>query len=185
MTLDAGTYEIGPELGTVRLFTTREGLASAVGHDLQIEFGRWSGTLEVAADPGAASVTVRVELDSFTVVTGTGGVSPLSDSDRADIRKNALKVLAVDRTGSAEFRSQEITVEKDGAGELLGTLTVAEGSAAVRFEVSATGPRAWRATGEVAQTALGIKPYRAFLGALRLSDTVRIEVEVDLDSGET
>ncbi len=183
MTLDAGTYEIGSAQGKVRLFTTREGVAAAVGHDLEIRFDRWSGTLEVPeGNPGAASVTARVELDSLTVVAGTGGKSPLDDSDRADIRKNALKVLAADRHPTAEFRSDKVAVSESGAGELSGTLTVADGSASVRFEVSGIGSRGWQASGEVAQTALGIKPYRAFLGALRLADTVRIEVELNLEA---
>ncbi|MGQ0464922.1 MAG: YceI family protein [Sporichthyaceae bacterium] len=180
MNPEPGTVEIGPTHGTLRVFTTREGVAAAVGHDLEIGFARWSGTLDHRGEPLATAVAVTVELDSFSVIAGSGGVSPLSDSDRADIRRNALKVLDTEGHPTAEFRSTKVAVDSAGNGCLTGTLSMAERDVGVRFEIRGAGPGTWHATGEVAQTALGLKPYRAFLGALRLSDTVRIEVEVKL-----
>jgi polyisoprenoid-binding protein YceI len=41
-----------------------------------------------------------------------------------------------------------------------------------------------RATATVAQTRWGIKPYSAFLGALKLADEVGIEVDATLGSRE-
>lgn len=41
-----------------------------------------------------------------------------------------------------------------------------------------------RATATVAQTRWGIKPYSAFLGALKLADEVGIEVDATLGSPE-
>jgi glycine cleavage system protein P-like pyridoxal-binding family len=41
-------------------------------------------------------------------------------------------------------------------------------------------PDRYRATTAVAQSAHGIKPYSAFLGALKVRDDVEVEIEVDL-----
>ncbi|MEU8262674.1 YceI family protein [Micromonospora sp. NPDC048999] len=41
-------------------------------------------------------------------------------------------------------------------------------------------PDRYRATAVVAQSAYGIKPYSAFLGALKVRDDVEVEIEVDL-----
>jgi polyisoprenoid-binding protein YceI len=155
-------------------------MAAKVGHDLEIEFGAWSGELVMPnGDSAAAKVSVRIEVGSLTVISGTGGVSALSDDDRKEITRNALKVLDADRHPIAEFRSEQVQAMGDN-GELQGTLEVAGNSAPASLHVTSTGPRAWRATGVIAQTALGIKPYKAFLGALRLADAVGIEAEINL-----
>jgi polyisoprenoid-binding protein YceI len=172
--------DLGPEQGRIVVRTTREGVAAKVGHDLEIEFGSWSGQLELPdGDPGAARVSVRVQVDSLRVVSGVGGVAALTDSDRKEIAGNALKVLGADRHPEIEFHSEKVTPDGDG-GELIGTLRIAGNSAPLSLQVAATGPTSWRATGKLRQTSFGIKPYRAFLGALRLSDDVGIEVDIRL-----
>jgi polyisoprenoid-binding protein YceI len=180
MTTAAGSVAVGPEQGRICIRTTRQGMAAKVGHDLEIQFDAWSAQLSPPdGDPAAASVSVRIELDSLRVVSGTGGVTALTADDRKEIAATALKVLDAQRHPIAEFHSQQIT--RNGAdGEVRGTLELAGNSAPVTLQVTATGPQAWRATGAIAQTALGIKPYKAFLGALRLSDEVGIEAEINL-----
>jgi len=84
----AGAYRFGPELGRLLVHTTRTGLGAKAGHDLTIEVTRWHGRATVdPATPANSSVTVEVDADSFEVRTGTGGVKPLSDADRAEIHK--------------------------------------------------------------------------------------------------
>jgi polyisoprenoid-binding protein YceI len=173
------SHDIGPATGSLSLRTTREGVASKVGHDLLIEFGTWSGHLENEDDPANASVTVEVDLRSFTIVEGTGGVASLSDGDRKDITATALRLLGVDDEPSATFTSTAVAAEGDG-GAIDGTLTLHGKSAPLHLDVTSTGPQAWRGTGTVVQSEFGIKPYRAFFGALRLADRVTIEVTLDL-----
>jgi polyisoprenoid-binding protein YceI len=175
---------LGPEQGRIVVRTTREGVAAKVGHDLEIEFGSWAGELELSDnDPDGARVLVRVKVDSLRVVTGAGGVAALTDGDRQEITRNALKVLNADRYPDIEFHSDKVRPDGDGdgdGGELTGTLHIAGSSAPLILQVTATGPRAWRATGTIRQTTFGIKPYKAFLGALRLADEVNIEVDLGL-----
>ena len=53
-----------------------------------------------------------------------------------------------------------------------GTLTLAGSTRPVRLQVSQTGPDHYHATTSVRQSDFGIKPYTAFLGALRVRDAV-------------
>ena len=86
-----GSYLGGPESGRLLVRTARNGLGSKAGHDLTIEVTRWRGNVVIdAVNPASSSVTVEVDVDSFEVRQGTGGIKPLTDADRADI-KNTLR----------------------------------------------------------------------------------------------
>lgn len=185
MGLAAGKHEMGPSNGSLHLRTAREGMAAKVGHDLLLRFTRWSGYLDIADpdDLSAAALTVTVELDSLEVVEGTGGASPLDAGDKADILKNALKTLEVSKHPTAEFTATGARPGADGSGEIDGTLQLAGSSGTVTLAVVGAGSSGWKATGTVVQSQYGIKPYKAFLGALRLADTVTVEAEVHFADG--
>src|SRR5215211_647331 len=84
----AGAYRLGPKSGWLLVNTTRTGLGAKAGHDLTIEVTRWHGhaTADTAV-PANSSVNIQVDVDSFQVRQGTGGVKPLTDADRAEISK--------------------------------------------------------------------------------------------------
>src|SRR5579871_1828806 len=84
MAIAAGTYELGPENGTLAIRTYRTGAVAMAGHDLVLHVGDWRATVEVA-DGAPTSVTLEANGSSFTVIDGTGGVQKLDDSDRANI----------------------------------------------------------------------------------------------------
>ncbi len=180
MALEPGDHEIGPDTGHLHVRTAREGVASRVGHDLLIAFQRWSGTITSSGpDPAGAQIDVEIELDSFEILDGTGGVVALTAEDRKNITATARRLLEIDQHGRASFASSRIRASDDG-GTIEGTLTLHGQSAPVTLEVTETGPSAWRGTTTLLQSAFGIKPYRAFFGALRLTDAVAIEATVDL-----
>lgn len=173
----AGSYPIGPPAGHILIRTAREGLAARVGHDLGIQVSRWSGTVTVP-DSGLsdAALTATLDLSSLTVTEGTGGVKPLTDSDRRDIQATITKILATDRHPEARLAAGGLTgAYPEGAADA--TLTVAGHTAPVRLLIELTDGTL-RARASVAQTALGITPYKGFLGALRLRDAVTIEAWV-------
>jgi polyisoprenoid-binding protein YceI len=179
MALRSGTHPIGPETGPLHLRTGRDGVAARAGHDLLIEMRSWSGSIEVSdGDPLRADVAVEVALDSFEVLQGYGGVVPLSERDRADITANALRMLDASAHPVATFTSTRV-VTTDLGGTVDGDLTVRGETRPLTFDVVPTGPASWQATARVLQSAFGIEPYRALFGALRLADSVRIEVTVD------
>jgi polyisoprenoid-binding protein YceI len=179
MPFPPGRYALGPDLGQIRLRTTRAGIASRIGHDLLLAVPSWSGQLTVAADPEGLSLELHLDLGSLAVVAGTGGAATLSGNDRRAIVKNALEVLAVRRYPTATFATTG-SVALEAGGRLLGTLSLHGRTRALPLVVERLAPRAWRGTATVRQSDFGIKPYSAFLGALRLADPVAVEAELAL-----
>jgi len=169
-----GTYNLGPQNGRLIIKTGREGMGGKMGHDLTIEVGRWNATATVAEDPSESSLTASAEVGSFNVVTGTGGVKPLTDGDKAEIKKTILdKIL-----GNSQISFRSTSASGGGSsGTVTGDLDIAGKSAPVTFNVQDMGGGRIRVTGTVKQTAHGVKPFKAFMGALKVKDAVEIEAE--------
>jgi hypothetical protein len=174
-----GRLEFGP--GTARLLirTGREGLAARAGHDLTLEVTRWSAVAETGdGGPSAASVTARIELDSLVVREGTGGAKPLTDGDRREIEKTAGGLLGERGDPVATFASERVVAMGRG-GAIEGQVTAYGVGVPVRLQVTERGGTRRLATGTVRQSALGIKPYTGFLGALKVRDEVTVEIEFE------
>ena len=180
MVVVAGRHRLGPERGRLLLRTFRDGLAAQAGHDLTIEATGWSGELVVNDDLTPASLEVRVDLGALVVRDGTGGVKPLTHRDRREIAVTARKVLGADQHPEAVFAADSFRSVADGGGEIGGTFTLRGQARPLRLRVKQTGTDRYRAETQVIQSDYGIKPYTAFLGALRVRDAIDVAVEVDL-----
>jgi polyisoprenoid-binding protein YceI len=175
-----GQLRFGPDNGRMLLRTGRKGAGSSVGHDLTIEALDWSVEMSVPETaPTDATVAARVELGPLAVRAGTGGAAPLADKDRGDIENNARRTLEVDRHPTATFESTRV-VTSDDRTTISGALTLHGVTAPIDVDVREMAPDRYRATTVVSQSAYGIKPYSAFLGALKVRDDVQVEVEVNL-----
>jgi polyisoprenoid-binding protein YceI len=184
MALTSGHYELGPQNGTLLLRTRRQGVAASIGHDLTIEVGRWSAEADVTDDPAGGRIRARVDIGSLTVREGTGGAMPLTADNRTEIERNARKALDADTFPEATFESSRVTGSPPHI-VIEGTLTLHGAGASQRIEIDETGPDRYRARATVVQTQFGIKPYSAFLGALKLRDEVEVDVEVTLPEAGT
>jgi polyisoprenoid-binding protein YceI len=180
MVVVAGRHRLGPDRGRILLRTFRDGLAAQAGHDLAIEATRWSGELVVNDDLTPASLEVRIDLGALVVREGTGGVKPLTDRDRREMAVTARKVLGTDQHPEAVFAADSFQPAADGGGEISGTFTLRGQSRPLRLQVKQTGTDRYYAETQVVQSDYGIKPYTAFLGALRVRDAVDAVVELDL-----
>jgi polyisoprenoid-binding protein YceI len=180
MTVPAGRHKVGADRDRLVLRTSRDGLAATAGHDLTIEVTRWSGELTVAGDSVPTALDVRADMTSLAVLSGTGGVKPLSDRDKREIVSTARKTLGADRHPEATFGNAKFAPGAAGGGTISGTLTLAGQSGPVELQVTQAGGDRYHATGTVVQSAFGLKPYRGFFGALRVSDPVQVEADVDL-----
>lgn len=172
------TFALGPETGKLQVKTTRAGMAAKVGHDLTIEAQSWTGRAEVDPEhPETSSVTVEMEVDSLTVLEGTGGIKPLSGSDRKEIQRNIQrKILHTDKHPTITFTSTAVSgTPEDFAVE--GQLTIVGQAQPVTLHGTLAGGRA-TGTASVVQSRWGIKPFTAFLGALKLNDEVTVEFDV-------
>lgn len=172
-------HQIGPEHGKLLLRTSRVGIASGVGHDLTIAIDRWSGVVSLADDPAKSSAEVTAQLGTLRVLDGTGGVKPLSDRDKREIAQTARRLLDADRRPEARFVSTGVRESADG-GVVAGTLTLRGRERPLELTVTDLGNGRYRAVTTILQSDYGIKPYTAFLGALKVADGVTVEAEVDL-----
>jgi polyisoprenoid-binding protein YceI len=186
VTANTGSLRLGPDTGRVVIKTSRAGLAAKAGHDLTIEFTRWSAQVEVpdedAGGVTAAKVTADLDLGSLEVREGTGGAKPLNDGDRRDIKKTMSGILG---DGSASFTSSRAVRVGASGGAVEGSLTFNGQTQPVRLQVNSPGEGRYRGSVTVPQSAFGIKPYSGFFGALKLKDEVVVEFEVDLAKAGT
>lgn len=156
------------------------GLGRRAGHDLTIEATRWSGEAVVAVgDPDKSSVRVTVETGSLEVREGTGGLKALTDADRAEIKRmlGDKTLLHTAEHPTITFRSTRITGTPQSF-EITGDLTIKGRTHRATVHGKGNGDGLLRGWATVTQSAWGIKPYTAFLGALRLADEIRVEFEV-------
>jgi polyisoprenoid-binding protein YceI len=180
MAVQAGRHRFGTDRNRIVIRTSRDGLAAQAGHDLTIEAARWSGELTVGDDLAPTALEARIDMGALIVREGTGGLKQLTDRDRREIGATARKLLASDRNPEAVFTATGFIPDGDGGGEVSGTFRVAGVERPLKLKVSQTGPDRYRATGSVVQSDYRIKPYSAFLGALKVRDAVDIEIDIDL-----
>jgi polyisoprenoid-binding protein YceI len=177
MPLAPGTHQLGPADGSLRVHTYREGMAQKVGHDLIIDVREWRATVEVNDDGAPGSITLEADSSSLHVLEGHRGVKPLSDKDRAEIRSNIDKQILLAKPVS--FASSEVEL-RDGRLAARGELTLAGATRPAAFELEIGADGRARGTLVVTQSNWGIKPYRAFMGALKVRDSVDIVLDVGL-----
>jgi polyisoprenoid-binding protein YceI len=179
MIVTSGHFQIGPSNGRLLMRTYRRGIAQSVGHDLVIEMTGWSGDLTVAEDLAASTVSATIEMGSMTVLEGTGGVKPLTDKDKEDIVQEARKHLNTGKNPEATFVSTTVTDSGDSVS-VAGTFTLRGTSGPVTLALTDAGGGAYKATTTIAQSTFGVKPFSAFLGALKLKDEIELEIEFTL-----
>ncbi len=182
MRLSAGSYTFGPDDGRLLVCTARAGFGAKAGHDLTIGVTRWRGEATVdPADPANCSVTVEVDAESFEVQGGTGGVKPLTSSDREEIERIVReKIMLTGRHPTITFRSSRV----EGSAESFrveGDLTLVGVTRPLTVQGSWTEGRV-RGSAAIVQSQWGIRPYSAFFGALKVSDEVEVRFDLDLVS---
>lgn len=179
MAITDGTYRLTAESGELLVKTGRTGMGRRAGHDLVIEVTRWQGEATVAsAKPEDSMVSVEVDVDSLAVREGLGGLKPLTDSDRGDIKNTLRDILDSEAHPKITFESTSVTRSADFV-TVEGDLTIRGESEPVTISAEITDDRV-RGSATVAQTRWGIKPYSAFLGALKLADEVVVEFDAAL-----
>jgi len=176
MGLSAGTRELGPDTASLVVKTYREGMAAKVGHDLIFDVGQWQAVLEVADGQSQSSLELSADSRSLHPREGVGGVKPLSDKDRDEIRKNIdEKVLGGE---PISFRSSAVEDAGDGGSlSVRGELTMNGQSGPATFELSVGADGHVTGTAELVQSEWGIKPYKGLMGALKVRDSLEVVFE--------
>jgi hypothetical protein len=161
---------LGPGDGTLTVRTGRGGAIAKAGHNLVIEVTRWNATFA----PDAVALTADAR--SLRVRSGSGGMSPLGDDEKAGIAQTIDDEVL--RGGTIAFSSSRVTPRPDGVDvegelDLLGVrrplsfgLEVADG----RLTGSAT----------LKQSAWQITPYSALFGTLKVADELEVAIDATL-----
>jgi polyisoprenoid-binding protein YceI len=177
MSIQPGTHKIGPDNGSLKIKTGREGAAAKAGHDLTLEATSWDGTLELGDSP---SVKLTVDPGSIEVREGSGGAKALNDGDKADIKKSMKdKIL-----GSAQisFESNDVKVD-NGSMNVSGDLSLAGSSNSINVPLTVSDDGTVRGSVKLSQSDYGIKQFKALMGALKVSDSVEVQIEAKLPTG--
>ncbi len=177
MSIQAGTHQIGPSNGSLKIKTGREGAGAKMGHDLVLDATSWDGTVEIGDNP---SVTLNVDPGGIQVESGTGGAKALSDKDKGDIKKSMDgKVLG---SSQITFKSRDVKVD-NGSMNVSGDLSVAGSSDSINVPLTVSEDGTVRGSIKLSQSAFGIKQYKALMGALKVSDSVEVQLEAKLPTG--
>jgi polyisoprenoid-binding protein YceI len=169
MSIPEGTHTIGPSNGSLKVKTGKEGAAAKMGHDLVITVNDWDATIEGGDSP---SIKFTADPSSLEVIEGSGGAKPLTDDDKADIKKSIDgKVLG---SSQISFTSSEVS-----NGTASGDLSIAGKSAPVSVPLKVDGDTI-RGSVTLSQKDFGIKKFSALMGALKVKDEVTVEFEAKL-----
>ena len=182
MAIQAGTYTLSPEDGTLAVRTGRTGAAAKAGHDLLLHVTDWEAKIEASSDPTQTAVALTADPTSLRVREGTGGMQALEEKDTVSIRE------AIDsdvlRKQDIAFRSTRAEARDDKRMHFEGVLTVAGASHPIAFDLEvADGRISGRAV--VKQSDWGIKPYSILFGALKVADEVEVEIDAILPTAES
>jgi polyisoprenoid-binding protein YceI len=174
VSLQAGTYRLGPGDGTLRVRTGRSGAAAKAGHDLLIEVTAWEATLTVGDE---ARVELSADAGSLRVLEGTGGIQSLGDDDKAEIHKTIVGDVL--KGHPIAFRSTAVTGD-DARLSVHGELTLVGTTRPLAFDLDVGDAGRLRATAVLKQSDWGMKPYSTLFGALKVADDVRVEIDAGL-----
>jgi len=158
--------------GTIRVFTFKEGLMSAVAHDLRVSVP----SFEIALDGTA----IKAEFDLKSLVVdgpmqhGELMADQYDAGKRADVKKAMHdEVLHTDRHPKAAFVGAAVPV---GDGYRVdGKLELAGSTQPFAFDVRNDGGT-YRAEFELKPSRWGIVQYKALFGAIKLKDLLKVEV---------
>lgn len=167
---------VGPPEASCRIYTHKEGLLSAVAHDLELE----CRTFRVEFDEAAGQVEATFDARSLKVVTAlvNGRANPaLSAGDRQKIEQNILKdVLHADRHPQITFRASQGVGEGDRR-TLTGMLDLHGKSRSISLVAQRVGTE-WQIQTTLHQPDFGIVPYSAMFGALKIKPEVGVVLKV-------
>jgi YceI-like domain len=163
------------------VYTYKEGLLSAVAHDLEVRCQKFSiewdaerHTLEASFDPSRLTVLHAMK-------EGSPAPDALSDRDKRKIEGNIQDdVLETRRFGRIAFTAKDVTPSGD-AFEVQGELELHGTKRPLRATVQRDG-NAWTTRVQVHQPDFEIKPYSAMMGALRIKPAVDVVVRVPVSA---
>lgn len=164
---------------TCQVFTFKEGVLSAVAHDLRIRVERFTIDVDEAAGTVQATFSASSLRVDCAMKNGREDFDALSDRNRREIEDNiAGDVLHAKRHPEIVFRStRPMTGSEGDERHLEGTLSLHGAERPLRVTARRQAGK-WVTEVELRQPDFGIKPYSAMLGTLKVQPIVRVRVSV-------
>ncbi|MEO7033414.1 MAG: YceI family protein [Polyangiaceae bacterium] len=159
-------------IGTIQIFTFKEGIMSAVAHDLRVRLQGFEITLDgsaVKADFDLKSLAVEGPMHH-----GVLQAEQYDAGKKADVAKAMHgEVLHTDKHPKAAYSGTAQPVA-DGY-RVEGQLQLAGSTQALAFDVRKDGDT-YRAEFELQPSRWGVSQYKAMLGAIKLKDMFKVEL---------
>jgi len=153
-----------------RVFTYKEGLLSAVAHDLEIDVTEFEVQLSEDGTEVTATFDPRSLRVLHAVVDGRRSPGTLSDKDKKKIESNIVdKVLHAKKHRTIRFTSTDVH-EREIAGEL----ELHGRKRSVRLTRDGD-----TAITRLHQPDFGIAPYSAMLGALKIKPDIEVRLTIE------
>ncbi len=157
------------------IFTYKEGLLSAVAHDLKLDVEE----LSISFDPENLILKGTANPTSVRVIcamkNGQEAPSTLSAKDKKEIEKNILKdVLQPKKYPSLSFSSSNITPH-NGSFTVSGTLDLHGIQRNISFDLIEKEGH-YHAEMKLDQRDFKIKPFSAMFGTLKIQPTILIKI---------
>jgi hypothetical protein len=194
-------YRIDSAHSELRLLVYRAGALAALGHDHVIVNRALEGWVSPAGSSAAAAFFLSIPTSGFIVdeaaaraQEGAGFSEEVGDDAKAGTLHNMLSPALLDAQNYAAITVQSISIEPgaaqvppaDGQVSPAGMqatlrITVAghDSTLVLPFTVETSAGRLHaQAAFTVQQTALGLTPFTALLGALRVDDQLRVKLNL-------
>jgi polyisoprenoid-binding protein YceI len=160
-----------------RVFTFKEGLLSAVAHDLELEVQRLSITWNDERTTVHATFDARSLRVLHAMQDGRPAPSALSDRDKRKIEST----IADDVLHAARYAEivvvGRIEPVSDARVRVVADVSLAGRSRSMTFDARRDG-ETWRCRATIHQPDFGITPYSAMLGALKIKPDVTVELTI-------
>jgi hypothetical protein len=163
---------------------------AALGHDHVIVNRALEGWVKRADSSAGSAFLLSIPSSAFLVdeaaaraQEGADFSEEIGDDAKAGTLHNMLSPAVLDAQSHASITVQSISIEPAAGGAELATVRISvagrESSLVVPFTYETSAARLHaQAAFTVRQTAVGLTPFTALLGALRVEDEVRVKLDL-------
>jgi len=163
--------------GTISVFTFKDGILARAAHDLALRMEPFQVTLD------DDRVTAVMPLEGLRVIGPVEGGVVQADRYDAAQRAEVERTMHTSVLRSARYPTAGYAGRASPVGDgfhVDGQLELAGRTATLSFDVRRDGD-VYRARFEIPPSRWGIQPYKALLGAIKVKDSVRIELALTED----
>mgnify|MGYP001256776613 CR=1 FL=1 len=189
---EAGTtlYRVDPKASDVRLLVYRDGVLSTFGHNHTVSLKEFTGTIRLQPKLAQSRVELDIPVDKLVVddaaargQEGPDFASQPSENDVAGTRTNMLSAALLNAAQFAAIKVTGTSGPVDAKNSAVIDITVQ----IVGKEIKLTLPATLKLEGdqldasgetELSHAQLGLKPFSALLGSLRVADQMKFKYRI-------